>query len=120
MPFVQYSNFADVRELNAADLSKAGVEGFRSTKFPRHEAIEVSDEVAEALLNHELFATEFTVADDPTETPQDTLDVDTGDAGGSDQVVDATTTSGAGNVTTSTSGSQASGRSRSRGTSTTR
>ena len=40
----------DVRELAAADLAKAGVEGFNKTLFPRGEVVEVKPEVAKALV----------------------------------------------------------------------
>ena len=40
----------DVHTLAAEDLQKAGVEGFRKTDFPLDQAVEVSDEVARAIL----------------------------------------------------------------------
>lgn len=50
------SGHTDVRTLDAADLQKAGVEGFRKTDFHRGEAVEVSDGVAKAILeNADLF-----------------------------------------------------------------
>jgi hypothetical protein len=44
----------DARELAADDLKKAGVEGFTKTRFNKGEPVEVTDEVAEALVSGKL------------------------------------------------------------------
>jgi len=62
----------DDRELSAADLKAAGVEGFHKTVFPKGQAVEVSDEVGEALLNHELFDGFSEVDDDESADDEDT------------------------------------------------
>lgn len=53
----------DSRVLAAADLSKAGVEGFTKTTFIHGEAKDIDDAVAQALVNDpELFGLFATVA----------------------------------------------------------
>lgn len=58
----------DSRVLAAADLAKAGVEGFVKTTFAHGEIKEVDDEVAQALTNDsELFGSFIIAAnEDPT------------------------------------------------------
>lgn len=51
MATVKYTGRADVRTLDADAMSKLGVEGFRKTRFPRNEAVEVSEEAAGVLVN---------------------------------------------------------------------
>lgn len=64
MAKVKYTGPSDVRELNAADLKKVGVDDFKKTQFPRGEAVEVSDAAAKHLLEHDLFGGEFAEAKD--------------------------------------------------------
>lgn len=45
------SGHVDVHTLAAEDLQKAGVEGFRKTDFPLDQPVEVSAEVAKAILD---------------------------------------------------------------------
>ena len=53
---IKYSDRSDARVLDADDLKRVGVEGFRKTMFPRGEAVEVDDAVGEMLLEaHEIF-----------------------------------------------------------------
>lgn len=47
---IKYSDRSDARVLDADDLKRVGVEGFRKTMFPRGEAVEVDDAVGEMLL----------------------------------------------------------------------
>lgn len=70
MAQVIYRGRADVRELAAEDLKKAGVEGFKKTRFPRNTPVEVSDEVAAALTNpdYKLFGN-FELYEEPQTTP---------------------------------------------------
>lgn len=49
---VKYTGTADFQEFSAADFKKAGVEG-KKVSFPRGEAVEVSDEVGQALVSDE-------------------------------------------------------------------
>ena len=64
---IKYDGPADIRILAAADLAKAGVEGFRKTEFFKGELTEVTSEVADALLGDaDLFGT-FSTED--TDTP---------------------------------------------------
>jgi len=70
----------DARELTAADLKKAGVEGFTKTLFRKGEVVDVDDEVAEALTGHALFKG-FSIVDPKAKTEEvDTEPVDTGSA----------------------------------------
>lgn len=55
---VVYKGRSDARVLAAADLAKAGVEGFTKTVFQRNTPVEVEDGVAKALTeNTKLFGT---------------------------------------------------------------
>jgi len=47
---IKYTDSSDARVLDADDLKKAGVEGFRKTMFQRGESVEVDDAVGDALL----------------------------------------------------------------------
>lgn len=51
MTQVKYTGRDDFRVLAADDLKKAGVEGFKQTSFARNTPVEVTDEVAAALVN---------------------------------------------------------------------
>jgi hypothetical protein len=53
----------DSRELGAADLAKAGVEGFKKTTFHNGQAVEVEDNVADALVNHGIFGGDFSISE---------------------------------------------------------
>lgn len=55
MARIKYTGRADVRVLDADDLKKADVEGFRKTSFARGEAVEVDDAVATLLTDSESF-----------------------------------------------------------------
>lgn len=50
MATIKYTGFSHFRELLAEDFKKLGVEGQKALTFARHEATEVKDDVAEALL----------------------------------------------------------------------
>jgi hypothetical protein len=64
--FLQYNGPADTRELTAADLKKAGVEGAHKVTYLKGVPAEVKDDAtADALLQHDLFAGEFSEVDDP-------------------------------------------------------
>lgn len=72
MAKVKFVGRDDLRILDAADLKKAEVEGFRKTEFARFEAVEVSDEVAEALLDESEFFGKFELVEEdeaPAEEP---------------------------------------------------
>lgn len=58
---VVYQGTADFKELNAADLQKAGIDGFKKTVFQPGVAVEVDDAVGELLvsLDHPLFGPEL-------------------------------------------------------------
>lgn len=58
MKFVKYTGPSDVREFNAEDMKKAGVEGFRKTGFPKGVSVAVEDEVADVLTSAEGFFSE--------------------------------------------------------------
>lgn len=67
MARIKYVGTSDFRELAAEDLAKAGVEGFRKTSFARGEYVEVSEEVATALIEEtDLFDEDF-----EEETPEE-------------------------------------------------
>lgn len=67
--FLQYNGPADTRELSAADLKKAGVEGAHKAIYTRGVPAEVKDDAtADALLQHELFSGEFTEVEDSGQT----------------------------------------------------
>lgn len=73
MAQVQYTGRSDFRILGGHDLAKAGVEGFETTNFPRHELVEVTPEVALALQDNALFDGEFFIVDGqdvPEPTPE--------------------------------------------------
>lgn len=76
MAKVTFNGASDVRVLAAADLAKAGVEGFTKTEFTRGVATEVPDEVAKAILDNSalfgLFSAEEAGPDpiDGTETDE--------------------------------------------------
>lgn len=59
MTHVQYTGASDTRQLSAADFKKLGVEEQGKMEFRRMEPTEVSDAVAEALLNNELVGGNF-------------------------------------------------------------
>lgn len=50
--FIKYIGTAHYRVLDNEDLKKFGVKGFRSTTWGRGEALEVTEQVAEALLDN--------------------------------------------------------------------
>lgn len=66
MAHISYKGWADNRSLSAKDLAKFDVDDFKRTVFPKGEAVEVSDQVAEVLLG-EGFAGEFERAEPSTE-----------------------------------------------------
>lgn len=51
MAQVIYKGLADVRTLGANDLKAHGLEGFETTEFRRHQAVEISDEAAKLILS---------------------------------------------------------------------
>lgn len=58
--FLQYIGPADTREITAADLKKAGVEGGHKATYAKDGVAEIDDEAtADALLTSPLFAGEF-------------------------------------------------------------
>lgn len=80
MAQVIYQGPSDAYELSAADFKRLGVEDGKKTAFPRGEAVEVDDSVAEALLAGEKLAhsNAFKLAENtPTESAEDE---DEGDA----------------------------------------
>lgn len=72
MAHVQYTGAADIRILDSKDLQKAGVEGFRKTLFHAGQPTEVTEEVAQALLDNEIFDGHFILASAPTAAPPTT------------------------------------------------
>jgi hypothetical protein len=58
---IAYTGRADIRVLNAEDLKRLGVEGFRKTEFKRNQEVEVDAEVAKALTEHEVLGKQFTM-----------------------------------------------------------
>jgi hypothetical protein len=66
MTHIKYVGTSNFRELGAADLAKAEVDGFRKTTFVKDEPTEVSDEAAKALVENEsgLFDEEFEAVKD--------------------------------------------------------
>lgn len=96
MTFIQYTGSSDQQEFGAADFKKEGVEA-KKTVFRRHEAVEVSDEVAELLLNggKGVFAGySFEEAEDPNadapaedEAPADDPEDDEDDLAGDGQLL---------------------------------
>lgn len=106
MGSVRYTGFADVRELRSEDLQKAGVEGFRFTKFPQGVDVAVEDNVAEALVNSPLLGGGFEHSPEPSEDDDEELeDDDEVDPGGTPQTGVGTneTSTPSGPVTTNTS-----------------
>lgn len=79
MTHIKYDGPSDSYELSANDLKQAGVEGFKKTTFPKDQPVEVSDEVAKALVENEstLFG-QFSMADAP-DGPEVTADASDGD-----------------------------------------
>lgn len=65
MPLIKYVGLAHFRELLTADFKKAGVEGQKMLTFARHEAVKVTDEVADAI--HKLVGDEFEEVQDDVE-----------------------------------------------------
>lgn len=63
---VKYTGFADVRQLVAGDLAKAGVDNFRKTDFPKGEAVAVDAAVGKVLVEEDIFG-EFEYATEDTE-----------------------------------------------------
>lgn len=63
MSKVIFSGTEDFRILAAADLSKAGVEGFKKTTFSKGEETEVDENVAQALLSDPDLFGKFTLAE---------------------------------------------------------
>lgn len=63
---IKYVHGSNFRELDAADLKKAGVDGFKKTTFAKDEPVEVEDNVAAALVDNEsgLFDDEFEYVED--------------------------------------------------------
>lgn len=57
MPLIKYIGTAHFRELLVDDFKKVGVEVESMLTFARHEAVKVSDEVADAI--HKLVGDEF-------------------------------------------------------------
>jgi hypothetical protein len=106
MAKVVYNGFADFRELEAADLKKADVSGFKKTSFAKGVPVEVSDEVAKALTENSLFSGFKTVSDD-TELDIDLVDDTTPTSTASQStstVSDAGTTSGSTSGATTAAG----------------
>lgn len=87
MAKVVYNGFADFRVLEAADLKKVDVTGFKKTQFAKGVPVEVGDDVAKALTENSIFGS-FKVVSDDTE-----LDID---------LVDDTTPTNTGSQSTST------------------
>lgn len=83
---IHYTGPSDSYSLDAGDLKKADVEGFKKTVFPINTPVEVSDEAAEALVGNksELFG-QFAESSDEdlkkagVERKADEPDVDQGD-----------------------------------------
>lgn len=63
MPKVKYVGPADVRELGVDDLSRLDVLWEEALRFPRAVALELPEEVVEALVTSELVAGEFVIDD---------------------------------------------------------
>lgn len=106
---LRYKGTSDVRVLEAKDLDKLGVEGFRKTTFNRGETVEVPDEAAEQLLDHEWFTGEFEEVTDDEDSAGSSrsaraVEPDVPDLGHEGDTSDPTVTTGA------TSTSKASGR----------
>lgn len=67
MTNIKYVGRSDARVLDAADLAKGDVEGFRKTVFQRNVPTEVSEEAAEAILRVPEIYGEFTIVTEETE-----------------------------------------------------
>lgn len=95
MAKVVYNGFADIRELDASDLKKVNVTGFKKTAFRKGEPVEVTDEVAKVLHEESIFDG-FSIANDDTELDlvDDTTPVNTGSQSTSTTGGDVGTTSG--------------------------
>lgn len=62
---IKYTGPDDLRILDAKDLAKADVEGFRKTEFPKGEVVEIDDAAAEGILRTpEVYGNFETVTED--------------------------------------------------------
>lgn len=52
MALIKYTGFAHFRELAEHDFEKLGAAGARAISFARHEVVEVSHEVAQAIMEN--------------------------------------------------------------------
>lgn len=81
MAQVKFTGRADARILSAADLAKAGVEGFTKREFRKGEAVEVDDTVAKALIDNSDIFGDFESAEADAEreaSKSDTTATETG------------------------------------------
>lgn len=76
MTNIRFMGAWDARVLSSADLKKHGVEDFTKTMFPRGQAVEVSEEVAEVLLSNAKIFGKFEKVEEGTEDVQTTADVE--------------------------------------------
>lgn len=123
MATVKYTGRADARVLSARDLKLAGVEGFSKTTFLRRRAVEVDDEVAQALTENKLFGGEFQLVDEEEETSDEEAEASFKTPAESAEDIETPTTSGStdtpgAGTTASTASSTGSTRRGSRGAST--
>ena len=73
MRYLKYTGTSDAYELGAADFKRAGVDDARKTRFPRNVAVEVEDNVAEAILSGEgVFAGFDSVFEEADESEEET------------------------------------------------
>jgi hypothetical protein len=110
MAFVRYVGQADVRELNAADFKRVGVEGGKKLSFRRNEPVEVDDSLLESLLGHTAFESEFQEVDDPAKAQEVADQSNQGSLTEKDLVgneANSGTSNNQGSTTTTTSGTGA-------------
>lgn len=84
MTHVAYKGPYDRWTLAAADLKKAGVEGFSKTVFPLGDPVEVDEAVAKALTENKLFQGHFSEVEAEESLSQGELNLD-GDSEGDEE-----------------------------------
>lgn len=112
MAKVQFNGRADTRVLSADDLKRHGVEGFKKTSFPKGVPTEVSDEVANTLLEKPNVFGKFALVDENGEVveqsaPSKKAQAEANEAEGAtsqESTGTPSTTTGTGSTSGSTSG----------------
>lgn len=111
MAKVQYNGRADLRVLDAEDLKRHGVEGFKKTPFARGKSVQVTDEVAALFLDKPEVFGSFSLVDDEGNVLEKTslkeaasADNEAPGATSQESTGTASTTTGTGSTSGSTSG----------------